>query len=85
MLTSGIILWYGADTVGAIGSIEKNLQSALDDKTFKFLPGEILRAATLLGLVFVCLATVMAVLATAFYNLFSDIVGGVEITVSEES
>ena len=83
-LTSGVILWVAADTLGLIHGFEKQIKNYTDAKVFKLFPGEILRAATLLGLVFVCMFTVMAVLATAFYNLFSDIVGGVEITVSEE-
>lgn len=84
LLTAGIILWYSADTLGVVHNVEKFVGDLANDKGFKFLPGEILRAATLLGLVFVCLATVMGVLATAFYNLFSDLIGGIEITVSEE-
>ena len=84
MLTAGIILWYSADTLGLIHNFEKFVGELANDKGFKFLPGEILRAATLLGLVFVCIATVMGVLATAFYNLFADLIGGIEITVSEE-
>jgi len=32
----------------------------------------------------VALATVVTVLAGAFYNLFSELVGGIEVTVVEE-
>ena len=43
-----------------------------------------LRGATLVGLVVVCLLVVITVLAAAFYNLFSELLGGIEVTVVEE-
>jgi Transmembrane domain of unknown function (DUF3566) len=85
MLVAGVILWFVADTVGMIDNVESFVGDLFDDTGFKFFPAEILRAATLLGLVFAALATVMTVLATGFYNLFSDLIGGIEITVAEES
>ena len=85
MLVAGVILWFAADFVGMIDNVESFVGDLFDDKGFKFFPSEILRAATLLGLVFASLATVMTVLATGFYNLFSDLIGGIEITVAEES
>ena len=85
MLVAGVILWFAADFVGLIDNVESFVGDLFDDKGFKFFPSEILRAATLLGLVFASLATVMTVLATGFYNLFSDLIGGIEITVAEES
>ncbi len=84
-LVAGVILWFAADFVGLIDNVESFAGDLFDDKGFKFFPSEILRAATLLGLVFAALATVMTVLATGFYNLFSDLIGGIEITVAEES
>ena len=86
-LAAGIILWTVADGVGAIGNVEDFFSELLDDEKgqFHFLSLEILRAATLVGLVLVCLMTVLTVLAAAFYNLFADLVGGVEITVVEEA
>jgi hypothetical protein len=44
----------------------------------------VLRAATLVGLVIVCIMTVLTVLAAAFYNLFAELLGGVEVTVVEQ-
>lgn len=87
MLAAGIIVWTVADSVGAITSIENFISQLLNDKKgqFQFLASEILRAATLLGLVVVCLMTIFTVLAAALYNLFADLVGGVEVTVVEEA
>jgi Tfp pilus assembly protein PilO len=56
----------------------------VNNKNFRLLSWEVLRAATLIGLVIVCLLTVLTVLATAFYNLFSDLLGGIEVTVVEQ-
>jgi hypothetical protein len=85
MLSAGMLLWYVADTAGLIHNFETFVGDLLDDKNFHFLSLEILRAATLIGLVLVCLMTILTVLAAAFYNLFSELVGGVEITVVEEA
>ena len=35
-------------------------------------------------LVVVCLLTVITVIAAAFYNLFSELLGGIEVTVVEQ-
>jgi hypothetical protein len=43
----------------------------------------VLRGATIVGLVLVCVLVVITVLAAAFYNLFSELVGGLEVTVVE--
>src|SRR3954454_18809358 len=84
-LIAGIMLWLVAAAFGAIHNIEKFFGDLFDDKGFHFLSPEILRASTLIGLAFVCLMTMWTVLAAAFYNLFAELVGGVEIVVSEES
>ena len=55
----------------------------MNDKDFHFLSWEVLRGATLIGLVVVCVLVVITVLAAAFYNLFSELIGGIEVTVVE--
>ncbi len=84
-LVAGIMLWLVADAFGVIHNVEKFFGDLFDDKGFHFLSPEILRASTLIGLALVCLLTMWTVLAAAFYNLFAELVGGVEIVVSEES
>jgi hypothetical protein len=84
-LVAGMMLWLVADAFGAIHNIEKFFGDLFDDKGFHFLSGEILRAATLIGLALVCLMTMWTVLAAAFYNLFAELVGGIEVVVSEDS
>jgi len=84
LLVSGVMLWWIASASGVIGNVEKFIGDLVDNKDFRFLSWEVLRATTLIGLVIVCILTVMTVLAAAFYNLFSELLGGVEVTVVEQ-
>ncbi len=84
LLVSGMMLWWIASAAGAIGNIEKFIGELVDNKDFRLLSWQVLRAATLIGLVVVCILTVLTVLAAAFYNLFSELLGGVEVTVVEQ-
>jgi hypothetical protein len=54
------------------------------DNNFRFEGGRILQASALGGLVLVVVGTGANVLLVVLYNLISDVVGGVEITVLEE-
>ncbi|MDQ1449056.1 MAG: hypothetical protein QOC79_2027 [Actinomycetota bacterium] len=83
MLVAGIVLWWIASALGAIHNVEKFIGDLLSDQHFHFLSWEVLRGATLIGLVVVCVLVVITVLAAAFYNLFSELTGGLEVTVVE--
>jgi hypothetical protein len=82
-LATSVILWWIASAVGAVHNVEKFFGELLSDPKFHFLSWEVLRGATIVGLVIVCVLVVITVLAAAFYNLFSEIVGGLEVTVVE--
>ena len=79
-----IVLWWIASGLGVINNIENFVGELLGSDDFEFLSWRILRGATLVGLVIVCLQVVCTVLAAAFYNLFSELLGGLEVTVVEE-
>ena len=85
VLAAGIALWWIAR-----GRRRRSTTSStscadlLGSNDFTFLSWRLLRGVTLLGLVIVCLSTVITVLAAAFYNLFAELIGGIEITVVEE-
>ena len=83
ILCTGMILWWIASAVGAVHNIEDFVGDLLSDPKFHFLSWEVLRGATIVGLVMVCVLVVITVLAAAFYNLFSELVGGLEVTVVE--
>jgi hypothetical protein len=83
-LGAGIVLWWIATQLGVIEGVEDFMGELLSSDDFKFLSWRILRGTTLVGLVVVCFMVVLTVLAAAFYNVFAEIIGGVEVTVSEE-
>ena len=83
MLATGVILWWIASAVGAVHNIEHFVGELVNDSHFHFLSWEVLRGATIIGLVIVCVLVVITVLAAAFYNLFSELIGGLEVTVVE--
>jgi uncharacterized membrane protein len=84
MLVAGVMLWWIASAAGVISSIESFVGQLVNNKDFRLLSWQVMRAATLIGLVVVCLLTVVTVLAAAFYNLFSELLGGIEVTVVEQ-
>ena len=79
-----VALWLIADAAGVIHSVEKFFGDLLQTKDFTFLDGEILRGAALVAAVLVVLQIVITVIAAAFYNVFAELFGGVEITISED-
>ena len=83
VLVAGVVLWWIASAVGAVHNIEHFIGEHVDDSKFHFLTWEVLRGATIIGLVLVCVMVVITVLAAAFYNLFSELIGGLEVTVVE--
>jgi hypothetical protein len=83
LLVTGVVLWWIASAVGAMHNIEHFIGELVNDDKFHFLSWEVLRGATIVGLVVVCVLVVITVLAAAFYNLFSELIGGFEVTVVE--
>ena len=83
VLTAGVVLWWIASAVGAVHNLESFIGDLVNDPKFRFLSWEVLRGATIIGLVLVCVLVVITVLAAAFYNLFSELIGGLEVTVVE--
>lgn len=79
-----IALWLIADAFGVVTNVEEFIGDLLSSEDFTFLSGEMLRGVALVGLVVVVLQVVITVIAAAFYNLFAELFGGVEITVVEE-
>ena len=79
-----VALWAIADAAGVIHSVEKFFGDLLQTKDFTFLDGEILRGALLVSAVLVVLQIVITVIAAAFYNVFAELFGGIEITISED-
>jgi Transmembrane domain of unknown function (DUF3566) len=79
-----VSLWLIADAFGIVANVEEFVGDLLSSEDFTFLSGEMLRGVTLVGLVVVMLQVVITVMAAAFYNLFAELFGGIEVTVVEE-
>jgi hypothetical protein len=78
------MLWWIASATGVIDNLEEFVGDLVNNADFRFLSWQVLRTSTLVGLVIVCILTVMTVVAATFYNLFSELLGGIEITVVEQ-
>ena len=84
LLGAGAVLWWIGSSFGVIENVESFIEELTGWDEFEFLSWPILRGATLLGLVFVCLLVVGTTIAAALYNLFSELLGGIDIVVAEE-
>jgi transmembrane protein DUF3566 len=84
LVVAGIVLFIVASVTGVRHDIEKSIGSYLASTDFHILGGEMLRATILGGVVLVATGTAASGLMALFYNLISDVVGGVEVIVLEE-
>jgi hypothetical protein len=83
-MVAGTLLWNLAGAAGTISSIESFIKDIGAFKTFSFSGGTIFRASFLAGLILVIAGSGLNVLLTVLFNLISDLVGGIRITVIEE-
>jgi hypothetical protein len=79
------MLWYIADAVGSINSIEKSVRTLFDLKTFTLHPGEIAKYTSAGGAALAIAGTLGNVLAALIYNLISDVVGGIRFFVVDDA
>ena len=83
LLIAGVLLWIAGSAVGAIDGVE-GFMRAIGFEDFRFIGTRLLRGFVAGGLVLVILGTGLSVLVSVIYNLISDVVGGIEVTVLEE-
>lgn len=82
-LVAGVLLWVAASATGLIDNLERFVTDLFFLEYFQIRGGVILLASFLGGLVLVLLATGVNVVMAVVYNLASDVVGGVEVTVAD--
>ena len=82
-LTAGVLLWNVAYTTGTIDNVQRFFESFGWD-TFRFKGGELYHNAWIAGLFCAIGLTGMIVLAATLFNLITDLVGGIRVTVLEE-
>jgi hypothetical protein len=83
-MVAGTILWNLAGAAGTIASVESFIKDIGAFKTFSFSGGTIFRASFLAGLILVIAGSGLNVLLTVLFNLISDLVGGIRVSVIEE-
>jgi hypothetical protein len=82
-LVSGVILWNIADRAGYIEKVEGFIEDLFAYETFEFLPGTLFTAVALGGAILAIVATGLTALGAVLFNLISDLVGGVRLTMVE--
>ncbi len=84
LLMAGVILWRFAVTAGTVDNVENFIKELFALETFTFNPDQIFRVSALGGLVMVVAGSGFTVLMAVLFNLISDLIGGVRMTVVEE-
>lgn len=82
-LTAGVMLWQVAQNTGTVDNIERFFES-FGWERFELKGGEIYHNAWIAGLFVVVGLTGLAVLMATLFNLITDLVGGVRVSVLEE-
>ena len=83
LLVAGTILWAGANAAGMVGNIETFMED-IGFEDWRFLPSQLLGGVTLGGAVLVVAGTCANVLLAVLFNLMSDVVGGLKLTLQED-
>lgn len=83
---AGVLLWSFAESSGTLDSVEDLIESlfALDETEDFWSGGTIFKAYTIMTLALAIAGITFNVLLAALYNLISDLLGGIRITVIEE-
>ena len=82
-LVALVLLWSVASATGTIDNIESFLES-FGWETFVFDGRQLFVNVLFLGLFLAALGTIIWVLGAVVFNLITDLVGGVRMTVLEE-
>lgn len=82
LLLAGVLLWNVANATGTVDNVERFMES-FGWETFEFNGGELFHQAWVLGLFAVAGLTGLVVLAVTTFNLITDLVGGIRLTVVE--
>ena len=83
VLITGVLLWNVGSATGTIDNVEQFLGSFGWD-SFTFKGAELFRAFAFFGLFGIVLGAGIWVLAAVVFNLITELVGGIRVTVLEE-
>jgi transmembrane protein DUF3566 len=77
------MLYSVLGAIGALDSVTKLARELFSDKTFEIHGDWIFARLALIGVAMVFIWSVINVFVAFLYNLISDVVGGVEVTLAE--
>ena len=83
LLITGVLLWNVGSATGTIDNVEQFMESFGWD-SFTFKGGTMFQALAVLGIFGIALGTGIWVLAAVVFNLITELVGGIRVTVLEE-
>lgn len=83
LLTSGVLLWQVAQNTGTVDNVERFFEN-FGWQSFELKGGEIFHNAWVAGLFILIGMTGFAVLMATLFNLITDLVGGIRVSVLEE-
>lgn len=84
LLLASILVWNGAVRAGTIDNIENFIRDLGDYETFNINSDVVFRAAVVIAGMLTLASSIMVVMLTVVFNLVSDLVGGIRVTVVEE-
>lgn len=80
-----LMILYGVlDAIGALDSLTRLIRDLFADQSFSIHGGWLFTRGFAIGMAMVVLWSLINVFVAFLYNLISDLVGGVEITLSEK-
>jgi len=84
LLVAGVLLWKLANETGTVANVEGFVKELFGLQTFKLNGKELYRASWRIGALLVIAGTGLNVTGAVMFNLITDLVGGVRVTVLEE-
>lgn len=84
LLLASVLVWNAAVAAGTIENIESFIREIGDYQTYEIKGDVVFRGAMVIAGIMTLAASVMVVLLVVVFNLISDLVGGIRVTVVEE-
>jgi len=82
-LVAGVMLWLIAGLTGTLDAVEEAIATTVAFDSFKFVGLQLFVGTALIGLIMSLVGTGVNTLIAVLYNLISDVVGGIEISIEE--
>jgi hypothetical protein len=84
VILGALVILYGVlDAIGALDSVTRLIRDLFADQSFEIHGDWLFSRGILIGFAMVVLWSLINVFVAFLYNLISDIVGGIEVTLSE--